>query len=412
MTQARNAAVAQGALAGIRVLDLSRVLSGPVCGQYLADMGAQVIKIEAPDGDTSRQIPPVGAGNATPLYLACNRNKLSAAIDLTTQGGRDVLLDLIATADVLIENFTSRVMRGFGLDFATLSKSFPRLVYCSISGYGREGSKADAPGYDPTIAAEAGLISLNGGGDGRPVVSSLPVVDLLAAMNAAIAVLGALQARERTGLGQFVETSLFDSAIAALNYKGMEYLVTGSDPYIVGHHSPMPPGGDYATSDTGIWVAPTSDRHVDRLLRNALGRPDLADDARFNTLAQRFKHRDALHAEVAAIFATCPASEWETRVRAASVPCGIINSVPQALDDEFVKERGLVRHLSHPVMGDVPVIASAIRMSGTPTAEPLPPPLIGEHSRFILGDLLGYTPDRIENLLEQGAVGAFPTQTN
>lgn len=399
------------ALAGIRVLDFSRVLAGPWCGQNLADLGADVIKIEEPQGDMARVVPPVVAGNESALYLCTNRNKRSIALDLNNPGAKEIILELLAKSDVLIENFTSRVMGGFGLDYDSIKDRFPRLIYCSISSYGREGSMANAPGYDPVVAAEAGHIYLNGGGDARPAVSSLPVVDLAAAMNATVAILAALYAREKLGCGQYVQTALYDSAIASLSYKGHEAMLTGKPPFIVGYRAPFPPGGELITSDGSIWISPTSDKMVRRMMIEALERPDLADDPRFNSIQARFVNADAFVAEVSKVIVTRSSEDWDARMKATGVPCGIVRTVAQALTAPITRERGLLSAIDHPLIGSIPNVASPIRMSGTPIADPVAPPLVGQHSAEVLEDVLGYTPDFVEQLAQRGIILTSPPKT-
>ncbi|MHA3794446.1 CoA transferase [Sphingomonas sp. YL-JM2C] len=399
------------ALAGIRVVDFSRVLAGPWATQYLADMGADVIKVEEPSGDMSRGGNGLIQDGISGFFLCTNRNKRSIALDLATSEGQAVALDLITQADVVVENYTSRVMKGFGLDYASLAARFPRLVYCSISAYGRDGSLADAPGYDPIVAAESGLVALNAADGEAPFVCSLPIVDLTAAMNGAIAILGALMARERLGKGQFVETAMFDGALANLSYKGAEYLALGNTPFTIGRRTSLAPGGEFPTGNGSIWFAAPAEKVARAMICEVLDRPDLYADPRFSTVKARLENRRALEEEIVRCLAADDAENWAAKMKAARVPCGVIRTVAQAYHSPPATERELVREVEHPVIGRYADVASPIRMSLTPVVDPVAAPGLGAHRLQVLREDLGYDEGRILSLEKAGAFGRVEEAT-
>ncbi len=395
---------APSALSGLRVVDFTRVLAGPWATQYLADLGADVIKIEEPGGDMSRY----GNGHVqediSGFYLCTNRNKRSIVLNLRSEEGRRIAIDLIARADVVVENYTSRVMKDFGLDYARLKEDFPRLIYCSISAYGRTGTLSDAPGFDPIIACETGIASLNAIDGATPFASSLPIIDLSAGMNAAIAILGALVAREKLGSGQFVETSLYDSAIANLSYKGSEYLATGKRPFVLGRRWSHPPGGEFLTKNGTIWFATASDKIVSALFHKVLNRPDLDNDLRFSSFQNRKDNIEELLKEVSAVLLQDDAETWASRLKAAGVPGGAVRSVEDAYHAPLTQERGLISTIPHAKLGRVANVSSPIRLSLTPTVDPVAAPNLNEHANSILLDELQYTKEEVEHL---HSVGAF-----
>lgn len=395
------------ALEGVRVIDFSRVVAGPYGTLLLADLGADVLKVEDPasGGDQTRHVRPF-IGQTGGYFLSVNRNKRSIAINLDSAEGRQIALDLIGRSDVLVENYTTRVMQKFGLDYASLAERFPRLIYCSISAYGRTGSLANAGGYDPIIAAECGVMSLNAVPGERPVVSSVPVIDLFAATNATIGILAALRARDRLGRGQHVDVSLYESAMASLAYRGFDYLVTGEDPIPTGRISQTSaPGGEFQAADGYLWLMVTSDKMFQRLCIDVLERPDLAQHPKFRGRADRERNVAEIYGIVADIIRTRDRETWVPKMKAAGLPAGSVRSVREAFHAPEAVEAEIVSEISHPEVGSAPNIASVFRhMSLTPAIDPVHAPLLGQHTIEVLRDRLGYDETEIQSLAQSGVV--------
>lgn len=391
-------------LEGIRVVDFTRVLAGPFGTQILGDLGAEVIKIENPaSGDDTRSVRPVESlGGETPMFLSLNRSKRSVAVDLGTEEGRQVVLDLIGTADVLVENFSGKVMRRFGLDYASLRERFPRLIYCSISGYGRSGANADAAGYDSPVSAEAGVVAVNAYAGGTPVLGAIPYTDTTTALNAAIGILAALHARGQSGSGQHVDVAMFDSALANLSFQGMEFLATGREPAL---YQPQIPGprGLFETADGSIVITCGNDKMFQALCRSVLDRPEWLEDERFATIPARMRNAEAFLAEIGAVFRTETRATWSKRCKHAGIPCGPVRTPGEALLSEEAADRELVFGLPHPTAGVAPVIAQPFRFSETPCRYDVPP-LLGQHTREVLRSLPGYDDARIDALATSGAI--------
>ncbi|HKY92385.1 MAG TPA: CoA transferase [Nevskiaceae bacterium] len=395
------------ALEGVRVVDFSRVLAGPYCTQMLADLGAEVIKIEEiGTGDQIRNLDP-RIGDTSTYFWSLNRNKRSVAVDLGSDEGRAVVLDLIAHADVVVENYTTRVMQKFRLDYPSIGAQFPRLVYCSISGYGRTGPLANVPAYDSMIAAESGQLSFNCAPGERPVVNSVPIIDFMASMNATIGILSALRARDRLGRGQFIDVAMFDSAIACLAYRGTDYFAAGVNPEPTGRVSKTSaPGGEFDVVDGSIWVMITSDKMFERLARDVFGRPDLLADPRFATHEQRHRNLAAVNAAVQDLVRDRPRKHWVDAMRAAGIPVGAVRTVAEAYHAEEAAARGVMSSLPHPAFGPVPNISSVFRhMSLTPAVDPVLAPPLGAHTGQVLRDVAGYDADRIAALADRGVIG-------
>jgi formyl-CoA transferase len=394
------------ALAGILVADFSRVLAGPVCTQLLADLGARVVKIEHPDGDDMRHVGQAAAHGLSSAFLALNRGKESLVLDLATEAGHGVAIDLVRRADVLVENFTPGVMERLGLGYDAVAKINPRLVYCSVSAYGQTGAAARRSGYDPVIQAESGLMSLNGFAEGPPVRIGPPVVDVSTGMMACNAVLAGLLARQHTGCGQHVEAALFDTAVNLGMLYGMSHLFDGGVP---GRFGQAPPGaapvGLFEASDAPFYLCIVNDRLFRRLAVEVLRRPDLADDPRFVTNRARVANRSDLFATLDAVFASRPRAEWIDRMQAANVPAGPVRSVAEAYGSPEMQARGLARSLPHDIVGKVPNIAPPLRLSHTPTAAPVPAPGLGQHTQAVLVELLGYDEAHCAALAAGGAFG-------
>ncbi|MDP1585292.1 MAG: CoA transferase [Bradyrhizobium sp.] len=394
------------ALDGALIADFTRVLAGPVCTQLLADLGARVVKIEHPDGDDMRHASQASIGGLTAAFLALNRGKQSLVLDLATPAGHAVALDLVRRADVLVENFTPGVMERLGLDYDAVARINPRLVYCSVSAYGRTGAVARRSGYDPVVQAESGLMSLNGFAEGPPVRVGPPVVDVSTGMMACNAVLAGLLARQHTGRGQHVEVALFDTAANLGALYGMSHLIDGGVP---GRFGQAPPGaapvGLFEASDGPFYLCCVNDRLYRRLVVDVLGRPDLADDPRFATNRGRAANRPALFEALGAAFASRPRDEWMARLQAANVPAGPVRTLAEAFASPEMQARGLARSVPHETAGSVPNIGPPFRFSHTPTVAPVPAPALGQHARAVLAGLLGYDDARCAALAAEGAFG-------
>jgi crotonobetainyl-CoA:carnitine CoA-transferase CaiB-like acyl-CoA transferase len=398
------------ALDGLLVIDFTRVVAGPACTQTLADFGAEVIKIENPNGgDDTRHYEHADLGGESAAFVSLNRNKRGIALDLAKPEARDVARALIARADVVVENFSSGVMKKHGLDYASVAPGNPRLVYCSISAYGRHGPFASRPGFDPITQAESGFMSLNGFPDGPPVRTGPPAVDMLTGMSACNAILLALFARDRIGRGQRVEVALFDIALAMTQFYGMAYLMTGVNPSRQGN-SPngSPSVGVYHASDTPFYIACANDRLYRRLVIEVLGRPDLAS-GEFGDRRSRTANRDRLRAILTGIFVQDACENWVTKMKAANIPVGYLRTVEEAFNSPEVRERHRLSQIPHPAAGFVPNIESPLNLGLTPVIDPVAAPLLGQHTREVLRERLGYDDARIAALADAGAFGMVAT---
>lgn len=402
-----------GALSGIRVLDLSRVLAGPTAGQILADLGADVIKIERPgSGDDTRQWGPPwltdADGNDTgesAYYLGANRGKRSAAIDLAAEDGASIVRELATHADVVLENFRVGGLARYGLDYATLVARQPGLIYCSITGFGQTGPYAERPGYDSMIQAMGGLMSITGSADGEPQKVGVAIADIMSGLYATIAVLAALHHREQTGSGQHIDLALLDVQVAGLANQAMNYLVGGRVPGRLGNaHPNIVPYQTFAATDGYFMVAVGNDGQFRRLCHE-LGLDELAADERFATNAARVNHRDILVARLAGAFALGTRGDWLQRLEAAGVPCGPVNSIDEVFADRQVRARGMVAQAEHPLAGRVPLVASPLQFSQTPVTEPAAPPTLGQHTDEVLEEILGLDAARRAELRAAGITG-------
>jgi crotonobetainyl-CoA:carnitine CoA-transferase CaiB-like acyl-CoA transferase len=397
------------ALEGIRVVDFSHFIAGPFATMMLADMGAEVIKIEAPGrGDDLRRYPPVHADlKYGAPFLWTNRNKRSVALDLKTPAGVEIARELIATADVVVENFSTGVMERFGLDYESCRKIRPEIVYCSVSAYGRDGTFADRLGFDPIAQVESGFVSMNGYADREGVRALSPVMDISTAMMACNAILGALVARERGGSGQAVEVSLFDNAVLMTGYATMQHLFSGANPQRHGNTSPDTcPSGVFQASDCAFYINCGNDKIFQRLMSQVIGRADLASAEIYATGAERIRRREELFAILGDVFAQQPWSHWQSRMRAAGVPCGQVRTVGEAIRSPEARERGIVTRIPHDTMGWVPNVNLPIRYSRTPIADPVAAPAVGQHTAAVLRELLGYADEQLARLAEAGTFGA------
>ncbi|MBD0319547.1 MAG: CoA transferase [Gemmatimonadetes bacterium] len=371
-------------LAGLRVLDLSRVLAGPLCTMVLGDLGADVIKVErAGAGDDTRQWGPPWAegegGHEAAYFLCVNRNKRSVAADLKSAEGQALVRRLARGADVVVENFAPGMLEGWGLGYDELARDNPRLVFCSVTGYASDGPEAGRPGYDFAVQARAGWMAVTGDAEGGPSKVGVAVVDVLTGQNAAIAVLAALRERERSGRGQRVEVSLFDSALAGLVNVTQAALVTGREPRRWGNaHATIVPYQAFDAADGSFVVAVGNDAQWRRLC-SAIGADELAADPRFATNPGRVEHRDAVVGALAARFATRPAAHWLDLMESAGVPCAPVQTVGEALRDPALTEDG-IWWMEGDSFGRVATIASPLRLQRTPAALHRPAPSLGQHS--------------------------------
>lgn len=392
------------ALQGIRVLDLSRILAGPYCTMMLGDLGADVIKVESPQGDDTRRWGPPYAGSESAYYLSCNRNKRGIVVDLSTIQGQDVVRKLAVKCDVLVENFRVGTMDKWALGYEDLRKDHPGLIYCSISGYGQTGPDASLPGYDFVMQGAGGIMSITGEQDGPPVKVGVALVDLTAGMFALSAILASLRVRDQTGQGQRIDISLFDSHLAWLGNVGSNYLISGKSPARYGNaHPNIVPYQAFETRDGWIIVAVGNERQW-KLFCGAIDRPELASDPRYASNKARVMNRDILVPLLAAIFEAEPSAYWLTRLQAADVPSGPVNTVAQALEDPRVQARHMVEEVGHPTLGPLRMIASPLKLESTPPAIRRHPPLLGEHTDEVLRDVLGSSDEEITSLKAAGAV--------
>ncbi|MBR0826270.1 CoA transferase [Bradyrhizobium manausense] len=395
------------ALDGLLVVDFTRVVAGPACTQTLGDFGADIIKIENPDGgDDTRAYEHAEIGGESAAYLSLNRNKRGIALDLAVPEAREVARELIQKADVVVENFSSGVMKKFGLDYESVAPSNPRLVYCSISAYGRSGPFASRPGFDPITQAESGFMSLNGFPDGPPVRTGPPIVDMATGMSACNAILLALLARDRLGRGQHVEVALFDVAMGMTGFYGMAYLINGQNPGRFGNSpSGSPTVGVYEASDGPLYMACANDRLYRRLVVDVLNRPDLVTDPQFASRKARSENKEKLRAAIAEVFAGDRLENWMAKMKLANIPVGYLRTVEEGFGAPEATERGRLNRIPHPTAGWVPNIEPPVTMSQTPAIDPVAAPLLGEHTKDVLKQALGYDDGRIAELAGKGVFG-------
>ncbi|MCU4482667.1 CaiB/BaiF CoA transferase family protein [Acinetobacter ursingii] len=381
-----------GALTGLTVLDLSRVLAGPWCGQILADLGAEVIKVERPKvGDDTRMWGPPwmlnDQGQPTKeagYYQAANRNKYSVAIDIASEEGQQLIQEMIKDADVLIENYKAGSLAKYGLDYATLSQINPRLVYCSITGFGQTGPRAEEPGYDFVIQGMSGLMSITGEQNQEPQKVGVAVADIQTGLYATIAIQAALWSRLSTGKGQHIDLSLFDVQVATLANQGMNFLTTGESPVRMGNSHPnIVPYQVFKAKDKDFIIACGNDKQFKDLCI-AIDRADLLDQPNYSTNKDRVAHRHELIGVLSEHFQTQDANHWVTQIHAKKVPVGMINSIEDALNEPQILARQMVVNIPHSQNQRFKVIASPIKLSGTPVEYHHAPPQLGEHTYKIL----------------------------
>ena len=405
-----------GPLSHLTVLDLSRILAGPWCTQLLADLGATVIKIEKPgSGDDTRAWGPPYLKDAqgrdtteAAYYLCCNRGKLSVAVDFTTPDGQKIVRDLAAQADVLVENYKVGGLAKYGLDYASLAAVNPRLVYCSITGFGQDGPYADRAGYDFIIQGMSGFMSVTGERDdlpgGGPQKAGVAITDLMTGMYANVAIQAALAHRDRTGQGQWIDACLLDSAVALMATMSHNYLMTGTPPARVGNaHQNIVPYNVFACADGHLILAVGNDAQFAKFCA-AAGKAEWAADPRFAKNADRVRNRDTLVPLVAAVVSARSQRAWLAALEPLGIPCGPINRLDQVFADPQVVSRGLRMDLRHPLAGTVPQVRAPLGLSATPLAYDRAPPLLGEHTAAVLSDRLGLTTDAIAALTKLNVI--------
>ena len=415
MTQ--PAALQPGALQHVKVLDLSRVLAGPWAAQTLGDLGAEVIKVERPgSGDDTRAwgppyvTDPAGQPTGESAYYMCtNRNKQSVTIDFTRPEGQELVRRLAQQCDVLVENFKTGGLAQYGLDYAALSALNPRLVYCSVTGFGQSGPYAHRAGYDFLIQGMGGLMSVTGRPDGEdgggPMKVGVALTDILTGLYASTAILAALQAREHTGRGQHIDLALLDVGVACLANQGMNYLYGGKVPQRMGNaHPNTVPYQDFPTADGHMILAVGNDGQFARLC-HAAGQPGWAQDARFATNAARVAHRDELVALIRGVTVGKSTRDWIALLEQHGVPCGPINTVRDVFDDPQVKARGMQIAMQHPQAGSVPLVASPMRLSDTPVSYRHTPPQLGQDTDAVLARHLCLAPEALQTYRDNGVLG-------
>jgi len=406
----------KGALDGLRVLDLSRVLAGPWAGQILGDLGAEVIKVERPGrGDDTRAWGPPYLNDAqgaptseSAYYLSANRNKQSVTIDITRPEGQRLVKELVAESDVLLENFKVGGLKRYGLDYDSLAAINPRLIYCSITGFGQDGPYAERPGYDFLIQGMGGLMSITGQPDGEPgggpVKAGVALTDITTGLYAAIAVLAAVNHRHQSGEGQHIDMALLDVQVATLANQAMNFLTSGTAPGRMGNaHPNIVPYQTFPAADGDIILTIGNDGQFARFCEVA-GRPEWATDERYATNAARVANRDTLIPALRQTTVMKTTAEWLRLLEDAGVPGGPVNTIEQVFEDPQVRHRGLRIDLSHPLTKSVPLVGSPLRLSASPVRYQTPPPLLGQHTGEVLSQVLGLDPAAIEQLQRDGVI--------
>ncbi|OZI77293.1 CaiB/BaiF CoA transferase family protein [Bordetella genomosp. 12] len=399
-------------LTGIRVLDLTRVLAGPWCTQNLADLGAEVIKIERPGaGDDTRAWGPPYLKDASgqntseaAYYLSANRNKFSVALDIASPRGAELVRELAKQCDIVVENFKVGGLRKYGLDYDSLKAINPRIIYCSITGFGQTGPYASRPGYDFMIQGMGGLMSITGERDdlpgGGPQKAGVAVADLMTGMYSTVGILAAIIERERSGLGQHIDMALLDCQVAMLANQNLNFMTSGQAPQRAGNaHQNLVPYQVFAAADGHLIVAVGNDGQFRNYCR-VLGLPELADDPRFATNPQRVRNRETLVPLLVERMATGARDTWLAELEAAGVPAGPINTLDQVYEDPQVQARGMKRELPHALAGTAPIAASPLKLSETPIEYRRPAPMLGEHTRQILSERLGLSDEEIQALAQ------------
>jgi crotonobetainyl-CoA:carnitine CoA-transferase CaiB-like acyl-CoA transferase len=402
------AARGYGPLSGMRVIELAHIMSGPVCGIMLADMGADVVKVEKPEGDDTRRFLPPAINGEPAAYMMMNRNKRGMVIDLKSDDGKAVLRRMAAQSDALIENFRKGTMESLGLGYETLREDNPGLIYCEISGFGRTGPYAERPGFDLIAQGMSGLMAITGEGPGRPPVKiGAPVSDIVAGILAAMGICAAYASKLKTGEGQKVDTSLLEAGITLTYWQSAIAFATGHSPGPMGSAHPLnAPYQAFPTADGWMNVGAANQRNWERML-GVIGRPDLRDDPRFSTNEGRMTNLAALVEALTPVFERRPTSEWLEKLDGAGVPAGPVLSIAEMHADPQTLAREMVAEVDHPVAGRVRTIGAPVKFSHTPCRIEKAAPLLGQHARELLAEF-GYNEIEIGRLVSSGAVLACP----
>lgn len=392
----------QGPLTGCRVVELAHIMAGPVTGLMLADMGADVIKVEKQQGDDTRRMVPPSIQGESAAFMMMNRNKRGMVLNLKSEAGRDALLKLVEGADVLIENYRAGTMEKLGIGYDTLRKTNPGLIYCAISGFGRSGPYAERGGFDLIAQGMSGLMSMTGEEPGRPPVKcGAPVTDITAGILAAMAICAAYAHKLKTGHGQQIDTSLYEAGITHTYWQSAIAMATGDAPQAMGSAHPLnAPYQAFQTRDGWINVGAANQANWLRLV-GLIGRPELADDPRFSDNQARMQNRHLLEQELTAVFQQQTTGYWLTTLEQGGLPAGPILSVSEMHSDPQVIARDMVIHTNHPAAGEVGGIGLPVKLSGNATDMTRPAPLLGQHTREILGEL-GYSAELVEQLIREG----------
>jgi crotonobetainyl-CoA:carnitine CoA-transferase CaiB-like acyl-CoA transferase len=394
-------------LTGVRVIDFTRVIAGPFCTQILSDMGAEVIKIENPDGgdDTRKGAGPRagGANGESHFFMTYNRGKKSVSLDFTKPDGQAVVHKLLEKADVVIQNFRPGVLNRYGLSYDKLQEKYPRLIYLSISAYGQTGPLSDRPGYDPVLQGESGMMSVNGEADGEGLRHAIAIVDTMTGIHAVAAINAALYARTSTGKGQHIDLALYDTALGCLGNMGSYYLIGGEQPKRAGNsHFASAPNGSFETKNGKIYMAVANQKlFVDTC--KAMGHPEWATDPRFATIADRVANKPLLNRMMEEVLKTDTKENWTQKFR--HLPAGPIRTMKEALDEPEVKRRGMLKTYNHTRVGEVPLIGSNYHFSDTPVDDTRPPPSLGEHTETVLREIAGLGDDEVAALREKKVIG-------
>ncbi|MGH7832008.1 MAG: CaiB/BaiF CoA transferase family protein [Candidatus Binatia bacterium] len=394
-----------GPLDGVRVLDLTRVLAGPYCTMFLGDLGAEVVKVEQPGvGDDTRGWGPPFAGGESAYFLCINRNKKSLTIDLKSKQGIALVRRLAESADVLIENFRPGTMERLGLDEKELRSANPRLIYASLSGFGADGPMSDWPGYDLIVQAWGGLMSITGTPDGEPVKVGVAIIDLVAGLMLGKAVVAALFAREKIGVGQKVDTSLLEAEVASLINVGSSYLIDGRVPGRWGNaHPSIVPYQSFKTAD-GYMVIGVASEGIWQRFCQAIGKAELANDRRFVKNANRVENRGVLIGILAEIFPGRDTNAWMSLLNGAGVPCAPVQTIDQVFNAPQVRHREMLAEIEHPTAGAVRMAGIPVKLSTTPASIRLPPPLLGQHTEEVLASWLGMRSEDINELRRKNVI--------